>query len=48
MDTRKEVLFVLIQEYADWEFALLAPGRRGLAYGNRDTKSEPWLPMRGR
>lgn len=30
MDTRKEVLFVLIQEYADWEFALLAPGlRRG-------------------
>ena len=20
----------------------------GLAYGNRDTKSEPWLPMRGR
>lgn len=30
MDTRKEVLFVLIEEYADWEFALLAPGlRRG-------------------
>ncbi|MEQ5193124.1 DJ-1/PfpI family protein [Klebsiella pasteurii] len=30
MDTRKEVLFVLIKEYADWEFALLAPGlRRG-------------------
>ena len=30
MDTRKEVLFVLIPEYADWEFALLAPGlRRG-------------------
>lgn len=30
MDTRKEVLFVLIQEYADWEFSLLAPGlRRG-------------------
>ncbi|MDM4206381.1 DJ-1/PfpI family protein [Klebsiella spallanzanii] len=28
--TRKEVLFVLIQEYADWEFALLAPAlRRG-------------------
>lgn len=49
MDTRKEVLFVLIQEYADWEFALLAPGcAAGLAYGNRDTKSEPWLPMRGR
>ncbi|UTJ44958.1 DJ-1/PfpI family protein [Klebsiella grimontii] len=31
MDTRKEVLFVLIEEYADWEFALLAPGlRRGV------------------
>jgi putative intracellular protease/amidase len=30
MDSRKEVLFVLIPEYADWEFALLAPGlRRG-------------------
>lgn len=30
MDTRKEVLFVLIEQYADWEFALLAPGlRRG-------------------
>ena len=30
LDTRKEVLFVLIPEYADWEFALLAPGlRRG-------------------
>lgn len=30
MDTRKEVLFVLLPEYADWEFALLAPGlRRG-------------------
>lgn len=30
IDTRKEVLFVLIEEYADWEFALLAPGlRRG-------------------
>ena len=30
MDTRKEVLFVLIEEYAEWEFALLAPGlRRG-------------------
>lgn len=29
-DTKNEVLFVLIQEYADWEFALLAPGlRRG-------------------
>lgn len=42
MDTRKEVLFVLIQEYADWEFSLLAPGlRRGLAYGSRATKSGP-------
>ncbi|OVZ85481.1 DJ-1/PfpI family protein [Yersinia intermedia] len=30
MNTCKEVLFVLIPEYADWEFALLAPGlRRG-------------------
>lgn len=30
IDTDKEVLFVLIEEYADWEFALLAPGlRRG-------------------
>ncbi|WP_145514330.1 DJ-1/PfpI family protein [Yersinia massiliensis] len=30
MDTNNEILFVLIPEYADWEFALLAPGlRRG-------------------
>jgi transcriptional regulator GlxA family with amidase domain len=30
MNTNNEILFVLIPEYADWEFALLAPGlRRG-------------------
>lgn len=49
MDTRKEVLFVLIEEYADWEFALLAPGlRRGLAYGSRSMMSGPLPRMRGR
>lgn len=29
MATNNEVLFLVIPEYADWEFALLAPGLRG-------------------
>lgn len=49
MDTRKEVLFVLIQSTPTGSSRCWHRGcAAGLAYGNRDTKSEPWLPMRGR
>ncbi|STW07006.1 Uncharacterised protein [Klebsiella grimontii] len=49
MDTRKEVLFVLIEEYADWEFALLAPGlRRGFGIWEPQYDVRTLPRMRGR
>lgn len=47
MDTKnnltqsREVLFLVLPEYADWEVSLLAPGLRGgLVYGNQVLRPE--------